>query len=51
MHDTLRHFYDAIVIGSGAGGSTLIYQLTRLKRKVLLVERGPFFDTIAAAWI
>lgn len=34
--------YDAIIIGSGAGGSTLAYQLARLNRQVLLVERGSF---------
>ena len=34
--------YDAIVIGSGAGGSTLAYQLARYGHQVLVVERGNF---------
>ncbi len=32
--------YDAVIIGSGAGGSTLACQLTSHGLKVLLVERG-----------
>jgi choline dehydrogenase-like flavoprotein len=36
----LKPRYDVIVIGSGAGGSTLAYQLSRLGREVLIVERG-----------
>ena len=39
---TLRPRYEVIVIGSGAGGSTLAYQLSRLGRQVLVVERGNF---------
>jgi choline dehydrogenase-like flavoprotein len=35
-----RDGYDAVIIGSGAGGSTLAYQLTSAGLKVLLVERG-----------
>ena len=32
--------YDAIVIGSGAGGSAAAYRLVRAGRRVLLVEKG-----------
>lgn len=32
--------YDAIIIGSGAGGAAAAYQLTRRGANVLLVERG-----------
>lgn len=32
--------YDAIIIGSGAGGSAAAYQLTKNGAKVLLIERG-----------
>ena len=32
--------YDVIIIGSGAGGSTLAYQLSRLGKRVLVIERG-----------
>jgi len=42
MVTPFRKFYDAIVVGSGAGGSTLAYQLARFNRRVLLVERGSF---------
>ncbi len=37
-----RHPHDAIVIGSGAGGSTLAYQLALFGHRVLLIERGDF---------
>ena len=33
---------DAIVIGSGAGGSTLAYQLSQHGLRVLVIERGDF---------
>ena len=33
--------YDAIVIGSGAGGSAAAYHLTQTGKRVLLIERGP----------
>jgi len=32
--------YDAIIIGSGAGGSAAAYHLTRTGKKVLLLEKG-----------
>jgi choline dehydrogenase-like flavoprotein len=40
--DPLRQRYDVIVIGSGAGGSTLAYQLSIFGHRVLVVERGDF---------
>jgi len=36
------HRHDAIVIGSGAGGSTLAYQLSQYGFRVLVIERGDF---------
>ena len=33
--------YDAIIIGSSAGGSAAAYQLARVGRRVLLLEKGP----------
>lgn len=33
-------FYDAIIIGSGAGGSAAAYQLTQTGKHVLLLEQG-----------
>lgn len=38
--EPLRRHYDVVVIGSGAGGSTLAYELSRSGRQVLVVERG-----------
>jgi len=32
--------YDAIIIGSGAGGSAAAYQLTQMGKRVLLLEQG-----------
>jgi choline dehydrogenase-like flavoprotein len=34
--------YDVIIIGSGAGGGTLAYQLAPSGRKILIVERGDY---------
>ncbi len=34
--------YDAIIVGSGAGGSAVAYKLVRASRRVLLLERGPY---------
>lgn len=42
--DQLRSHYDAIVIGSGAGGGVSACALTEAGRSVLLVERGDFPD-------
>lgn len=38
----LKRHYDVVIIGSGAGGSTLAYRLAQQGRQVLLVERGDF---------
>jgi choline dehydrogenase-like flavoprotein len=36
--------YDAVVIGTGAGGGTAGYKLASMGKRVLFVERGPLFD-------
>src|SRR5437764_8841207 len=38
--DPEDHLWDVIVIGAGAGGSTAGFNLARLGRSVLFVERG-----------
>jgi choline dehydrogenase-like flavoprotein len=40
MKQALRSHYDAIVIGSGAGGSAATLRLAQAGKKVLLLERG-----------
>ena len=40
MSSSLRNSYDAIVVGSGAGGSAAVYRLVRAGLSVLLVEKG-----------
>jgi len=36
--------YDAIIVGSGAGGGMATYQLANAGLRVALVEAGPFYD-------
>jgi choline dehydrogenase-like flavoprotein len=38
----LQRHYDVVIIGSGAGGSSLACQLSRTGRQVLVVERGDY---------
>ena len=38
--DAEGHLWDAVVVGTGAGGSTAGFNLARLGRSVLFVERG-----------
>ena len=42
--------YDAIIIGSGAGGGTLALQLARAGKKILILERGPFLPQEKLNW-
>ena len=37
----MRDSYDCIVVGAGAAGSIIAYQLTKAGKTVLLLERGP----------
>lgn len=34
------HYYDIIIVGTGAGGGTLAYKLAATGKKILLLERG-----------
>ncbi len=42
--------YDAIIIGSGAGGGTLALHLARAGKKILILERGPFMPQEKLNW-
>ncbi|HEU5236701.1 MAG TPA: NAD(P)-binding protein, partial [Pyrinomonadaceae bacterium] len=42
--------YDFIIIGSGAGGGTLAYHLAPSRKKILLIERGPFVPREKDNW-
>lgn len=42
--------YDAIVIGTGAGGGTLALQLARAGKSILILERGPFLPQEKLNW-
>jgi len=42
--------FDAIIIGSGAGGGTLALQLARAGKRILILERGPFMPQEKLNW-
>jgi choline dehydrogenase-like flavoprotein len=42
--------YDAIVIGTGAGGGTLALKLAQAGKRILILERGPFLPQEKANW-
>src|SRR5215469_4529144 len=46
MHD----HYDAIIIGTGAGGGTLAHKLAPSGKKILILERGPFLPRERENW-
>jgi hypothetical protein len=42
--------YDVIVIGSGAGGGTLVHRLAPSGKRILLLERGDWLPREPANW-
>ena len=36
------HYYDVIIVGTGAGGGTLAYKLASTGKKILILDRGDF---------
>ncbi len=42
--------YDAIIIGTGAGGGTLALHLARAGKSILILERGPFLPQEKLNW-
>lgn len=49
MMTTTEH-YDVIVIGTGAGGGTLVHRLAPSGKKILVLERGQFLPREKANW-
>ena len=47
--NNLTH-YDIVVIGSGAGGGTLVHRLAPSGKKILLLERGDYVPREKANW-
>jgi choline dehydrogenase-like flavoprotein len=45
----LKH-YDIIIVGSGAGGATLAYQLADSGKQILVIERGDFIPIEKENW-
>ena len=41
----LRDDFNVVVIGSGAGGAPIAYELARARKSVLVLEKGPLFRT------
>jgi choline dehydrogenase-like flavoprotein len=46
----MRGEYDAIVIGTGAGGGTLALHLAQAGKNILILERGPFLPQEKLNW-
>jgi choline dehydrogenase-like flavoprotein len=42
--------YDVIIVGSGAGGGTLVHTLARSGKRTLLLERGDFLTRETDNW-
>ena len=42
--------FDAIVIGTGAGGGTLALHLAQAGKNILILERGPFMPQEKLNW-
>jgi choline dehydrogenase-like flavoprotein len=42
--------YDVIIIGTGAGGGTLLHNLAPSGKGILVLERGPFLPREQENW-
>jgi len=45
-----ENHYDVIIIGSGAGGGTLVHRLAASGKKILILERGDYVKREAENW-
>lgn len=46
----MSDYYDVIIIGSGAGGGTLLHSLAKSNKKILMLERGNFLPREVENW-
>lgn len=46
----MSEHYDIIIIGTGAGGGTLLHQLAPSGKRILVLERGPFLPREKQNW-
>src|SRR2546426_10995640 len=46
----MNEHYDVIIIGTGAGGGTLLNKLAPSGRRILVLERGPFLPREKENW-
>ena len=46
----MPNHYDAIIIGTGAGGGTLALHLAQAGKRILILERGPFLPQEKLNW-
>ena len=47
---TMNDHYDVIIIGTGAGGGTLLNKLAPSGKRILILERGPFLPREKENW-
>ena len=50
QENDMRHAYDMIIIGTGAGGGTLAYALRKSGARILLLERGDYLPQEPQNW-
>jgi choline dehydrogenase-like flavoprotein len=46
----MHSHYDFIIIGSGAGGGTLVHKIAASGKRILLIERGPYVPREKENW-
>jgi choline dehydrogenase-like flavoprotein len=46
----VNHAYDIVIIGTGAGGGTMAYELSQTPARLLLIERGDYIPQEEENW-
>lgn len=46
----MNDHFDVIIIGTGAGGGTLLHRLAPSGQRILVLERGPFLPRAKDNW-